>query len=77
MCGQSGSTSGRTDGQSGRRTDGRGQDGEAKQSKANLTPETFRGRLLVAESPYESPYNSLHDLYANRIGIQLFFCHPS
>jgi hypothetical protein len=29
----------------------------------------------VSESAYESPYDSVHDLYANRIGIQLFFCH--
>jgi hypothetical protein len=35
-----------------------------------------RGRLHVSESPYESPYDSVQDLYANRIGSQLFFCYP-
>jgi hypothetical protein len=37
---------------------------------------TVRGCLHVSESPYELPYDSVHNLYANRIGIQLFFCHP-
>jgi hypothetical protein len=36
----------------------------------------LRGRLHVSESAYESPYDSVHDLYANRIGIQFFFRHP-
>jgi hypothetical protein len=25
---------------------------------------------------YKSPYDSVHDSLGNRIGIQLFFCHP-
>jgi hypothetical protein len=33
-------------------------------------------RLHVSESAYESPYDSMHDLYANRIGIQFFFLLP-
>jgi hypothetical protein len=36
----------------------------------------LRGRLNVSESAYESPYDSVHDLFANRIGSQLFFCYP-
>jgi hypothetical protein len=36
----------------------------------------FRGRQHVSESAYESLYDSVHDLYANRIGSQLFFCYP-
>jgi hypothetical protein len=36
----------------------------------------LRGCLHVSESPYELPYDSVHNFYANRIGIQLFFCHP-
>jgi hypothetical protein len=35
-----------------------------------------RGRLHVSESAYESPYDSVHDLLANIIGIQFFFCRP-
>jgi hypothetical protein len=37
---------------------------------------TLRVCLHVSESPYESLYDSMHDFYANIIGIQLFFCHP-
>jgi hypothetical protein len=35
-----------------------------------------RGRLHVFESAYESPYDSVHNLYANRIWVKFFFCHP-
>jgi hypothetical protein len=35
-----------------------------------------RVRLHVSESAYKSPYDSVPDLYANRIGIQFFFGHP-
>jgi hypothetical protein len=35
-------------------------------------PTSVRGRLLVSESVYESPYNSVHDLHLNRIGNQFF-----
>jgi hypothetical protein len=35
-----------------------------------------RGCLHVSESPYELPYDSVHNFYANRIGIQLFVCRP-
>jgi hypothetical protein len=36
----------------------------------------FKGRLHVSESAYESPYDSVQDLHANRIGSQFFFCYP-
>jgi hypothetical protein len=35
-----------------------------------------RGRLHVSESAYESLYDSVQDLYANRIGSQFFFRYP-
>jgi hypothetical protein len=34
-----------------------------------------RGRLHVSESAYESSYDSVHNLCANRIGRQFFFCY--
>jgi hypothetical protein len=37
---------------------------------------TIRGCLHASESPYETPYDSVHDFYANIKGILLFFCHP-
>jgi hypothetical protein len=34
----------------------------------------FRGNLHVSESAYESPHDSVHNLYANKIGSPFFFC---
>jgi hypothetical protein len=45
---------------------------QCKNETFGLTSWHVRGRLHVSESAYESPYDSVHDLYANRIGIQFF-----
>jgi hypothetical protein len=50
-----------------------GGDDLADEGVDQLKEKYFRGRLHVFESAYKLPYDSVYDLYATRIGSQLFF----
>jgi hypothetical protein len=51
-----------------------GDEGGGGEESRYETRVLVRSRLHVSESAYESPNDSVHDLYANRIGSKFIFC---